>query len=211
MPLSPLKGSHRNLPTAPFSEVFSPTASTFDKENYHFFNGSDKIYEDPTSSKPVLITLDGGESTQPLHTKRPPPSLGRPPKVPESRKQDTPKVRLCSELATHAAVPGGIIALVFCILAASHSGEDHSFDAIYRSVDGSMQDLYEDESWVTWSLVLCILVLVVAGLTCAYVCRNAATSAATPAPAKARVVPKEDTPRLLSRRTRRSDIAGYMA
>jgi hypothetical protein len=203
------------VPAAPFAEVqiISPTSSTFDKENFHFFHGNDNIFEDNTSTKPVLIALDGDQSTEPLHTKKTSPSLGRPPKIPESRKQDAPKVRLCSELATHAAVPGGIIALVFCILAASHSGEDLSFDAIHRSVDGSIQDLYEDESWLTWALLLCVLLIVVAGLICMYqLSHNAATSAATPASAHARVVPKEDRPRVLtSRRTRRSELAGYMA
>lgn len=168
IPLSPVRPGAWGQ-QASFSHV-----EATDKENNNCFVGNENIFKDDTSTKPLLICLDGdsAEST-PSNTVS---SLGRPPKSPESQ-TPAPKVRLCAELASNGMIPAIILAGLACILAALQCDEDHSYDALMRAIHGSTKDLSESESLLVWVMVIALLVFICAALICGYVCCNAATSA----------------------------------
>lgn len=208
LPLSPVRNPPQSAaPNVALHQAVSH-ASSLDKENVQGHDSNDKIFEDV--SKPILITFEGeSQEVAPPKKLSAPSSLGRPPTI---RHAEPEKVRLCAELAGKSLYPAGIAALMFIFLAASHSDEDHSFDAIYRAFGRTVEDLQDDDSWAMWALIVFVGILIVAGLASMYILYTSEAGPARPSKAKGRVAPREDAARSLTvREARRRSKLGEVS
>jgi hypothetical protein len=174
------------------------------------------IHQDDTSAKPLIIDFDGEEIKAPTKKKSlqsSQPSLGRPPKpCSGSQCKPAPKVRLCSELAGHAAIPAGLVLLIACIVAASHSEEDHSFSAIQRTIATAVEEVFDYESWWTWLICLSVGIFIIAGSICTYICYSAVASSSPLKNAQDRkAVLREDTLSHSNSRRRYTGLAASIA
>lgn len=208
MPPSPSR-AHTSGSSAVFSEVPSfPIAVGKETLGSSWASSSEKIFEvpeDETSSKPILISLDGIEDVQPEGLPKKVSTLGRPPKMSYADRQSNmapQQVRLCSEMARHASIPFAVMSLMLCLMAVSHSDEDHSLSSVWGSIGGGLSDVYDGECWLSWLLAVCVGLLMVAGVVCTYICHFASSEPSLSKKSSGTGVYKEPT--LSQARQRRS-------
>jgi len=176
------------VPAFPGVQDKENLASSQDKENVRSFSHVDtniKIFEDSMLEKPVVIGFEDSSSNKlcndtdrfcGVKSSAPPKksAIGRQYSKPytDIHEKPAPKVRLGAELAHQGLLPAIFVFIAACILAASHSDEDHSFSTIHRAISTGIEDLHDEESWLSWMAVFFAAALIVAGLICAYICHT---------------------------------------